>query len=56
VVLLSLLGYVLLHTIFADATSGFTNFFGLLKHFENPTLSGCGVATPLQAFWSYVTS
>ena len=28
--------YGLLQTILADAISGFTNFFGLLKHSENP--------------------
>ena len=43
-------GYDLLHTIFADAISGLTNFFGLLKHSENPTLKEYDVATPLQAF------
>ena len=54
--LLHLRDYGLLHTILADATSGFTNFLGLLKHSENPTLKGRDVATPLQAFSSYVTS
>ena len=48
--------YGSVHTIFADAISGFTNFFGLLKHSENPTLKECDVATPLQAFRSYVIS
>lgn len=42
--------YGLVHTILADAISGFTNFFGLLKHSENPTFKYCVVGTPLQAF------